>query len=271
MEASPATDPQQARGVQLTHMDVHDFSQSYPQKKLIRLEKHRQKLEEIYRQEGAGGAEREEVKNLMELTFTLQRHHVNTLPPPDNENVKSKWLFLFTPRYIYTHILSCSQTSMCFEAWNSVWRNVEQPSQNTSGENLLTYVKDILSNGEDNEMALCVVQLLMAHFGENLTKFYFFFILLHEYYYICENSSINDFVAQRKHACKLINYLHVVTQLLNCFMAKVQGFKKYFTCPTVTLLNVLKVPYHKKHVFSALCIYKLVLPEPANSPNEENK
>lgn len=30
-------------------------------------------------------------------------------------------------------------------------------------------VKDVLSNGEDNEMSLCVVQLLMAHFGENLT------------------------------------------------------------------------------------------------------
>lgn len=59
------------------------------------------------------------------------------------------------------HILSCSQTSMCFVAWNSVWRNVEEPSQNTSGE--------ILSNGEDNDMALRVVQLLMAHFGEDLT------------------------------------------------------------------------------------------------------
>ncbi|KAK5932188.1 hypothetical protein CgunFtcFv8_003913 [Champsocephalus gunnari] len=30
-------------------------------------------------------------------------------------------------------------------------------------------VKDVLSNCEDNEMALCVVQLLMAHFGEDLT------------------------------------------------------------------------------------------------------
>ncbi|KAF3839577.1 hypothetical protein F7725_018294 [Dissostichus mawsoni] len=30
-------------------------------------------------------------------------------------------------------------------------------------------VKDVLSNCEDNEMALRVVQLLMAHFGEDLT------------------------------------------------------------------------------------------------------
>ena len=35
--------------------------------------------------------------------------------------------------------------------------------------------------------------------------------------------------------------------------------------------DALKVPYHKKHVFSALNICKLVLPEPANSLNEENK
>ena len=31
------------------------------------------------------------------------------------------------------------------------------------------------------------------------------------------------------------------------------------------------VPYHKKHIFSGLYIYKLVLPEPANSQKEENK
>lgn len=31
-------------------------------------------------------------------------------------------------------------------------------------------VKDVLSKGEDNEVTLCVVQLLMAHFGEDLTK-----------------------------------------------------------------------------------------------------
>ena len=71
---------------------------------------HRQRLAEIYRQEDAGGAERAEVKNLMELTFSLQRHHINTLPPPDIEDVKSK-----CPG-ICTHILSCSQTSMCLVA-----------------------------------------------------------------------------------------------------------------------------------------------------------
>ena len=32
-----------------------------------------------------------------------------------------------------------------------------------------------------------------------------------------------------------------------------------------------KVSFYEKHVFSGLCIYKLVLPEPTNSKNEESK
>ena len=34
---------------------------------------------------------------------------------------------------------------------------------------------------------------------------------------------------------------------------------------------MFKVPYHEKHACSGLYIYKLVLPKPANSQNEENK
>lgn len=54
------------------------------------VEQHRQRLEEIYRQEGRGRAERAEVKNLMKLIFSLQRCHINTIPPPDIEDMKSK-------------------------------------------------------------------------------------------------------------------------------------------------------------------------------------
>ena len=39
----------------------------------------------------------------------------------------------------------------------------------------------------------------------------------------------------------------------------------------ISLLFILKVPYHKNHVFSGVYIYKLVLPEPAIPSNEENK
>ena len=34
---------------------------------------------------------------------------------------------------------------------------------------------------------------------------------------------------------------------------------------------ILKIPYYEKHIFSGLYIYKVVLPEPSNSKNEESK
>ncbi len=133
------------------------------------LEQNRQKLVEIYSQEGAGGAERAEVKNRMECTFCLQRRDINALPPPDVEDLRGKWPFLFTQKFIYGHF-ELLQTSMCFVAWNSVWRNVEQPSPQYFKQKPTNQdVKNVLSKSEDDEMALRVVQLLMAHFGEKLT------------------------------------------------------------------------------------------------------
>lgn len=133
------------------------------------MEQNRQRLEEIYRQEGAGGAESAEVKSLMELTFCLQRQHMNVLPPPCVEDIKSKWPFLFTQRYIHAHfelltdidVLHSLELTMeeCGRAISEYFR--VKPTNKD--------VKDVLSNGEDNEMSLRVVQLLMAHFGENLT------------------------------------------------------------------------------------------------------
>lgn len=133
------------------------------------VEQNRQRLEEIYKQEGAGGAERAEVKNLMELTFCLQRRHINALPPPDIEDVKSRWPFLFIQRYIYRHfelltginVLRSLELSMeeCGRAIINYFR--EKPTNKE--------VKDVLSKSEDTEMALLIIQLLMAYFREKLT------------------------------------------------------------------------------------------------------
>nr|XP_020479768.1 uncharacterized protein LOC109974095 [Monopterus albus] len=127
------------------------------------VEQHRQRLEEIYRQEGAGGAERAEVKNLMKLTFSLQRCHINTIPPPDIEDVKSKWPFIYAHFELLTdiNVLRSLELSMekCGRAITEYFR--VKPTNKD--------VKAILTNGEDDEKALCVVQLLMAHFGEDLT------------------------------------------------------------------------------------------------------
>lgn len=48
------------------------------------VESKRQKLQEIYSQEGINGADRAEIKQLMETTFYLQRCHMNVLPAPAN-------------------------------------------------------------------------------------------------------------------------------------------------------------------------------------------
>ncbi|XP_052387247.1 uncharacterized protein LOC127934122 [Carassius gibelio] len=133
------------------------------------VEQHRQRLEEIYRQEGAGGAERAEVKNLMELTFSLQHRHINTIPPPDIEDVKSKWPFLFTPRYIYGHFELLTDINVLRSLELIMQECGRAITEYFRGKPTNKNVKDILSNGEDNEMALRVVQLLMAHFGEDIT------------------------------------------------------------------------------------------------------
>ena len=114
------------------------------------VEHNRQRLEEIYRLEGAGGVERVEVKNLMEHTFCRQRRHINALPWPDIEDLRSKWPFLFTQSCIYAH----------FELFtdNNVVRSLEH-SMEECGRAITEYfrgkptnkdVKDVLSNREDN-------------------------------------------------------------------------------------------------------------------------
>lgn len=128
------------------------------------LEQSRQKLVEIYSQEGAGGAERAEVKNQMERTFCLQRRDINALPPPDAEDLRSQWPFLFTQKFIYGHFELLTDIT--------VLRSLEL-SMEECGTAITQYftrkptnqdVKDVLSKSEDNELALRVVQLLMAHF-----------------------------------------------------------------------------------------------------------
>ena len=39
----------------------------------------------------------------------------------------------------------------------------------------------------------------------------------------------------------------------------------------IKCIHALRVPYYEKHIFSGAYIYKLVLPWPTNSQNEESK
>ncbi|XP_034549429.1 uncharacterized protein LOC117824412 [Notolabrus celidotus] len=133
------------------------------------VEQNRQRLVEIYRQEGIGGAERSEVKNLMDLTFCLQRCHINALPPPDIEDLRNKWPFLFTQRGIYAHFELLTDINVLRMLELSMEECGRAITQYFIGKPTNKDVKDVLSNSEHNEMALRVVQLLMAHFGEKIT------------------------------------------------------------------------------------------------------
>lgn len=130
------------------------------------LEQKRQRLEEIYRQKGTGGIERAEVCSLMETTFSLLRRHINASPAPAIEDIRSKWPYLFNQRCIYAHfelltdhnVLHLLKAAM-EECGRAIIQYFRTKSTNKD-------VEAVLSQGEDTEVALHVVQLLMAHFTE---------------------------------------------------------------------------------------------------------
>ena len=67
--------------------------------------------------------------------------------------------------------------------------------------------------------------------------------------------------------------IQLVIIKLSVWLAKKKKKILYHISVKLNAFNIkLKGPISsKKQVFSGLYIYKLVLPEPANSPNEENK
>ncbi|XP_041950466.1 uncharacterized protein LOC121711169 [Alosa sapidissima] len=67
------------------------------------MESKRQQLEGIYSHNGIHGADRAEVKQLMDITFYLQRCHINALPPPTIAHLKTKWPYLFTQKGFISH------------------------------------------------------------------------------------------------------------------------------------------------------------------------
>ncbi|TRY56684.1 hypothetical protein DNTS_034241, partial [Danionella cerebrum] len=94
-------------------------------------------MEEIHLHEGLTGAERGDVCKLMEVSYWLQRHMINATPPTSIADLKNKWPFLFIQRHFFS-----------FKPTNDEVRN-------------------ILSRGE-NDVTAMVLQLLLAHFKENL-------------------------------------------------------------------------------------------------------
>lgn len=130
------------------------------------FEEKRKRLEELFRQEGASGADRGEVAKLMESTYCLQRRMINASPAPTVEELHRKWPYLFAQKFIYAHFELLTD--------KNVLRMLEL-SMEECGKAILAFFKSkptneevraVLSRGEDGEIASCVTQLLLAHFKE---------------------------------------------------------------------------------------------------------
>lgn len=157
-----------ARGGRLTHTDVPNFNPDPHQKRMMTLEQKRQRLEEIYRQEGAGGIERAEVCSLMDITFCLQRRHINAIPAPSIDEIRSKWPYLFHQRSLYAHFERLTDVNVL---------HLLELAMEEGGTAMIEYfrskpskkdVQTVLSRQREGaEVASNVVQLLMAHFKED--------------------------------------------------------------------------------------------------------
>ncbi|XP_072320750.1 uncharacterized protein [Eucyclogobius newberryi] len=128
----------------------------------------RKQLLEIYAREGMNGGERADVKETMNVTFALQRLHINALPSPNIAELKTKWPYLFTRKGLFSHfelltdisVLSTLEMAMeeCGKAIIEFFKIKPTNKQ----------VKEVLKLTADVEVPFVVLQLLMAHFGEQL-------------------------------------------------------------------------------------------------------
>ncbi|XP_030609515.1 uncharacterized protein LOC115797158 [Archocentrus centrarchus] len=131
------------------------------------VEQKRQRLEEIYCQDDANVAEKDEATELMKVNFSMQRHQINTLPAPAIRDLRGRWPYLFTQNGLYTHFELLTDIK--------VLRNLEVAMEEC-GQTILELfsestnpdVQAILSLGPNHELSFCIIQLLMAHFTEAL-------------------------------------------------------------------------------------------------------
>ncbi|KAL7385137.1 hypothetical protein ABVT39_016381 [Epinephelus coioides] len=130
------------------------------------VEQKRQQLVNIYRHEGIQGGERAEVINFMKTTFCLQRKQINQTPAPSIEDLRIQWPYLFTQRGIYCHFQLLTDINVL----RALELSIEE-----CGQGIERYLrtklktKDVqsdVSNGEDGELTLRIIQLLMAYFEE---------------------------------------------------------------------------------------------------------
>ncbi|XP_032365428.1 uncharacterized protein LOC116680827 [Etheostoma spectabile] len=132
------------------------------------LEEMRQRMTEIFSQEGLSGVERAEVINFMETTYYLQRQMINAIPGPAFEDLKQQWPYLFVPRCMCSHFELLTDVPIVrkIEAFVEEHGKIltEFFKQNTNNED----VKAVLYRAGCSVTAPNIIQLVMAHFKEPL-------------------------------------------------------------------------------------------------------
>lgn len=131
------------------------------------VEQKRQQLWNIYRQEGIDAGERAEVIHLMKTTFCLQCDQINLTPPPSFEDLRIQWPYLFTQRGLYCHFELLTDINVLRTLELSIEECGEGMEKYFRSKSKNKDVQSVVSQGEDGELTLRVIQLLMAYFNES--------------------------------------------------------------------------------------------------------
>ncbi|ROL50093.1 hypothetical protein DPX16_1106, partial [Anabarilius grahami] len=134
------------------------------------METKHQQLEGIYSRDGTAGAERPEVKKLMDSTFYLQRSHINVVPTPTIASLKTKWPYLFSQKGLYSHfelltdipVLRSLELAMeeCGKAIVEMFKTKPTNAR----------MKEVLRQHDDDvELSYQVIHLLLSHFSEDVS------------------------------------------------------------------------------------------------------
>ncbi|XP_051787228.1 uncharacterized protein LOC127529021 [Erpetoichthys calabaricus] len=131
------------------------------------LEVKRQRMEEIFLHEGSTGADRGEVRKLMEETYCYQHRMINAIPSPTIANLKTKWPYLFIQRYMYSHFELLTDRNVLSHLEMSFKECGKLITEYFKTKPTNAIVQNVLTRGEE-DVAACVLQLLLAHFEEKM-------------------------------------------------------------------------------------------------------
>ncbi|KAJ7985464.1 hypothetical protein DPEC_G00352300, partial [Dallia pectoralis] len=140
------------------------------------LETKRQLMASVFINTGPGCADREDVEELMRLTYVNQRRMINAWPPPSIKDVMEQWPFLFTKRWILSHFhlltgveIDCCPSEALLTKGIAIvnyFRRSREPNSKRRIQGILDHV-DIALGANGNDLTACAaILLLLSHFNE---------------------------------------------------------------------------------------------------------